>query len=161
VRWDEENHMLFSNFPEAWHNVKAGIDRLFERFGTDNHVIALTSKTNFRRDIDPTYKGNRKGQRKPLCYARCVEQLQADYKTYCFDGLEADDVMGIFATRVKGSMICSMDKDMKTIPATIFNGEKVIYGQRGRGRLLPPLPDARGRHGRWLFGVSRHRAEEG
>lgn len=126
VQWDDDNHMLFSSFPEAWHNVVAGIKQLFDRFDTDDHIIALSSRNNFRKEIDPTYKGNRKGMRKPMCYARAREELVATYVTREQDGLEADDIMGIWGSRLKGSIICSMDKDMKTVPATIWNGKEVI-----------------------------------
>lgn len=126
VRWDDDYHLLYSSYEDAWHNITNELERLFARFKTDKHVIALTSPNNFRKTIDPTYKGNRKGMRKPLCFARAKEQLRADYKTYEFDGLEADDVMGIFGSRVKDSIVCSADKDLKTVPCTVFDGKDVI-----------------------------------
>ena len=38
--------------------------------------------------------------------------------------LEADDMLGIKATRDKGCIIVSEDKDLKTIPAKVFNPAK-------------------------------------
>jgi DNA polymerase-1 len=41
--------------------------------------------------------------------------------------LEADDLMGILATRdPENTIICSIDKDMKTIPCTLYNWDKDI-----------------------------------
>jgi DNA polymerase-1 len=48
------------------------------------------------------------------------------YKTQSFPGLEADDVMGILATRPGvNCVIVSQDKDMKTIPGSVWNGEEL------------------------------------
>lgn len=125
IRWDEDYHVLFSSWEEAWHNVVAGIERLMERFDTRRHLIALSGDENFRRKIDSGYKSNRAGSRKPLCFYRAKQQLREQYETYTHDALEADDVMGIFGSRHKDSIICSADKDMKTVPATIYDGKDV------------------------------------
>lgn len=87
--------------------------------------MCISAGRNFRYDVDPTYKQNRKGTRKPLAYSAVLEKIEADYPSFKHDGLEADDVMGIFATRDSNTIICSMDKDMKTIPCTLFDGKTV------------------------------------
>jgi DNA polymerase-1 len=60
-----------------------------------------------------------------MCYWDVRERAEAVFKTKSFAGLEADDVMGILATKPsdKRRIICSADKDMKTLPATIWNGK--------------------------------------
>jgi 5'-3' exonuclease len=126
VRWDDENHVLWANEEEAWVAVKYELDKLFTRFDTKQHVIALTQGPNFRLTVDPTYKSNRAKTRKPVCYAAVRNRLQAEYRTTFLAGLEADDVMGIFATRDPSAIICSMDKDMKTIPCTLWNGKDLV-----------------------------------
>jgi hypothetical protein len=35
--------------------------------------------------------------------------------------LEADDAMGIYATKEPGHIICSPDKDMRQIPGQLFD----------------------------------------
>jgi DNA polymerase-1 len=125
VRWDEDYHVLFSSFEEAWHNIVAGVERLMERFDTKRHLIALSGDENFRRKIDSSYKSNRSGSRKPLCFFRAKQQLREQYETYTHDALEADDVMGIFGSRHKDSIVCSMDKDLKTVPCTLYDGKDV------------------------------------
>lgn len=126
VRWDAENHMLFSNSEEAWDAVSHELNKLFERFDTTTHVIALSLGRNFRHGIDPTYKHNRKGLRKPMAFAEAAKRLQREYRCVAFDGLEADDVMGIFGSRdPEDTIICSADKDMRTIPCTLWDGKDV------------------------------------
>jgi DNA polymerase-1 len=52
------------------------------------------------------------------------------YKVQTFPGLEADDVMGILATRPGvNCVIVSQDKDMKTLPATVWDGELTTYSE--------------------------------
>jgi DNA polymerase-1 len=128
VRWDDQNHVLYSNVEECWDNVKAMLDRIFERFSSTDHALCFTSAPNFRRElIDPTYKAAR-GQRKPLCYAALRERVDGNYNTVSYPGLEADDVMGILATKPgqRDNIIVSQDKDMKTIPTTVWDGKDLI-----------------------------------
>jgi DNA polymerase-1 len=125
VRWDDNYHILFSDFDDAWPNVELAFTRLFERFGTDNHVAALTTGRNFRYEVDPTYKGNRAETRKPLCFWRVREEMEKQYNVVSFEGIEADDILGIFATRDPNTIVCSVDKDLKTVPCTLFDGKQV------------------------------------
>jgi 5'-3' exonuclease len=129
VRWDDQNHVLFSNANKAWDTLTDMFDRIFERFETKDHVLCFSSAPNFRFTVDPTYKNNRAGSRKPLCYKAMRQKVEGFYKCKAFPTLEADDVMGILATKPrKGTMriIVSQDKDMKTIPVTIWNGKDLV-----------------------------------
>lgn len=128
IRWDEDNHVLYSSPELAWVNFEAMIKRIFERFETDDHALTFSSSNNFRYDVDPTYKANRKGARKPMCYAQVREMADQHYNTLSMDGLEADDVMGILATKPGAAqkIIVSQDKDMKTIPGTLWTGKDLL-----------------------------------
>lgn len=133
IQWDDQNHVLQANENEAWKNFVKSIERVAERFDADpvedvvlcfsgNHV-----KPNFRLAIDPNYKSNRAGKRKPLCYASLRESADDLYKTKTFPGLEADDVIGILGTQPSHEhIIVSQDKDMKTVPGLIWNGKELL-----------------------------------
>ena len=41
-------------------------------------------------------------------------------------GLEADDSMGIYATKFPGNIIASPDKDMRQIPGTLYNFDETF-----------------------------------
>jgi DNA polymerase-1 len=129
TRWDDQNHVLFTNENRAWDTLTGMIDRIFERFDTEEHVMCFSAPPNFRFTIDPTYKNNRAASRKPLCYGVMREKMDAFYKTKAMPGLEADDVMGILATKTSKAqkIIVSQDKDMKTIPTTIWNGKDLMH----------------------------------
>lgn len=92
----------------------------------DNILIALTNKEkkNWRKDIYPEYKANRKDVRKPELLVNAIEYLEENYNCISTAGLEADDVIGIEATthekgRIK--IIVSTDKDFLQIPCRQLN----------------------------------------
>lgn len=128
VRWDDWNHVLYANRGEAWANFQRMLDQLFERFETREHALTFSAPPCFRLAISPTYKGGRT-TRKPLCYADLRDDCDAHYNTISFPGLEADDVMGILATKPPGfnRIIVSQDKDMKTIPCSLLREGKVVH----------------------------------
>jgi DNA polymerase-1 len=93
------------------------IDRCWDRFFT-KPVLFLSGSSNFRYSIDKDYKGNRKAPRPPF-YDAIREYMVLEWKAEISDGYEADDVVG---TRVDPfSVICSIDKDMNTIPGFHYN----------------------------------------
>lgn len=129
TRWDEDNHVLYSSPELAWSNFEGMLGRIFDRFETKDCVLTFSSPLNFRYEVDPTYKANRKGSRKPLCFAAVKELAESNYSTLTMDGLEADDIMGILATKPGGAqrIIISQDKDLKTIPGTLWTGKDLLH----------------------------------
>lgn len=121
-------HVLSSQPERVWETLQGMLKRVFERFNTEEHVLCFSEPPNFRFGIDPTYKNNRAASRKPLCYALMREKVDAVYNTKGFPTLEADDVMGMLATQPTRSqkIIVSQDKDMKTIPTTVWNGKDLV-----------------------------------
>lgn len=110
------------------------LDNIGKRTGysRDEMVFAVSSKTNFRKRFFPTYKGNRKDVKKPIGLKDMVEYMLENsdkYQTIMIEELEADDVMGMYATapsEVSGNEVAiySQDKDLKTIPAKQWDFKK-------------------------------------
>lgn len=131
VRWDEENHMLFSNEEEAWVAVEHELFKVASHWldlteeSLKQIVICLSSPPIFRTEVDPTYKSKRGESRKPVAYTAVRERLEREYQTVKMPGLEADDVMGILSTKPgnNDTIICSFDKDMKQVPGLLWDGE--------------------------------------
>lgn len=123
---DGDTFTVTSDAGEALAGVERAIDRLTTRFETDDVLLCLSEGRNFRYDVDATYKANRKATRKPACYAEVVKRACETWPHFSHPGLEADDVLGIFASRdPKGTILCSEDKDMKTIPCTLWQQGKL------------------------------------
>jgi len=129
TRWDDQNHVIYANENEAVFNLTGMIKRIFDRFETKEHVLCFSEPPNFRFTVDPSYKNNRAASRKPLCYAALRERVKTTYRCKSMPGLEADDVMGILATKPGRTqrIIVSQDKDMKTIPTTVWTGKDLLH----------------------------------
>lgn len=104
---------------------KADVDLVIEDLGSsleaDDYVVALTDSKNFRKDVLPTYKNNRKDKRKPLALKELREYVIKKHRGIVWDNLEADDVMGIMATEPteEERIIVTIDKDLKTVPCNL------------------------------------------
>jgi DNA polymerase-1 len=100
------------------------------QFIKPNTVIlcfSCSSKTYFRHDIYPEYKAQRRSLERPQALNDVIAYLKDKYKFLEIPGLEADDVMGIYgtATTLTNPVIVSIDKDMQTVPAKVFNPDKM------------------------------------
>lgn len=82
----------------------------------------LGGSDNFRYNIYPEYKGNRKDKPKPTYLEDCRELLVTQYRANIVNGYEADDALGIAQTKYEGnSRICSLDKDLLMVPGWHWN----------------------------------------
>lgn len=82
----------------------------------------LGGSDNFRYNIYPEYKANRKDKPKPTYLEACREQLVTQYGSSIVNGIETDDMLGIRQTQLDGnSRICSLDKDLLMIAGNHFN----------------------------------------
>lgn len=78
----------------------------------------LSGESNFRYDIYPEYKANRK-QEKPIWLQDCREYLVTTWGAHVTEGYEADDALGIAAR--SNTIIASDDKDLLQIPGQHYN----------------------------------------
>lgn len=97
-------------------------EHTLDEYSTDDMLFFFSDKDNFRKHYLPDYKSNRKNIRKPTCYNALVEWAFYRYKRIKpIKYLEADDLIGIYATINEDSIIVSMDKDFKTIPGKFYD----------------------------------------
>lgn len=107
------------------------IRNMCKRFGTHKVVcfFSCDRKTNWRKQIVPTYKDNRKGKLSPIGLQGMINYMKECYPYVEEPTLEADDLIGIYATTpglATDPVICSYDKDFLTIPTRIYNSNKDI-----------------------------------
>lgn len=71
----------------------------------------------FRSEVNPQYKANRVGRRRPLHLMKCKQYLMTNHNALVAKNLEADDMLTIRATELekegKPFVIASNDKDLK------------------------------------------------
>jgi len=126
IDYGEDVIFVTSNFSEAYKAVKNEIEKIKSHFGDFAKPVLFFSDTkNFRKKISPEYKGHR-NRKKPCGYKRVINNLRIEYNVITMNELEADDVMGIYATKHTGNVIVSPDKDMKQIPGKLYNLEDTI-----------------------------------
>jgi len=106
-------------------NANTMIDNIIKNTGADDYVLYFTGKDNFRNEIYPEYKANRKGVDKPLHYKELREWLIKTRNVEVIDGMEADDALGIAQSDTStNTCICTLDKDLDMIAGKHFNWRK-------------------------------------
>ena len=109
----------FSDVLRVFHNE---LNKVTKAMMEDDFILYFSSTENFRKKIYPDYKGHRM-KRKPLGYKRLVNYCRENHNFKLIEGLEADDTIGIEATRFAdpNNIIVSPDKDMRQIPSALWN----------------------------------------
>ena len=122
VDWGDDVWSLWSDLKDAKAAFREQVERISQKLGVNNIICALSdSKANYRKNIDPSYKSNRRGTRKPVGYAAMKQWVITEYATIQKPGLEGDDCLGILATRPGNDCIMvSDDKDLKTVPGRLY-----------------------------------------
>lgn len=80
---------------------------------------------NFRNEIDPEYKANRKPEHRPTYLGEMKDYLLERHCGYVTQGCEADDFFGQAQTDAlknnKTPVVCSIDKDLKQLNGLHYN----------------------------------------
>ena len=115
---------LTMDMQQAKDTFEATIDGIKARLETNDVLCCMSDHAgNFRKQVWPDYKSNRRKSRKPVGYVAFCDWVRETYSTATRPMLEADDVMGIIASKPgnEGKVtIVSDDKDMKTIPGRLY-----------------------------------------
>ena len=118
--------LVTSHFSDAYNATKRELTKLQNKLGAFADIILFFSDSeNFRKKILPEYKGHR-NRKKPCGYKRVINELKKEYKVILKPTLEADDAMGIYATKYPGNIIASPDKDMRQIPGKLYNFDETF-----------------------------------
>ena len=126
IDWGDDTILVTSSFSDAYKATKREITKLENKFGSLSPIILFFSDAvNFRKKILAEYKGHR-NRKKPCGYKRVINALGKEYKVIIKPELEADDSMGIYATRYPDNMIVSPDKDMRQIPGQLYNFDETF-----------------------------------
>jgi DNA polymerase-1 len=121
IDWGDDVIVVSSRFSEAYDKVQRELFNIATDLGCfDDSILFFTDSINFRKRIDPAYKGHR-NRKKPCGYRRVINKLKEDYQVVMMPELEADDALGIYATKEQGHIICSPDKDMRQIPGDLYD----------------------------------------
>ncbi len=121
--WGEGLWTLHAFEEQAIAAFQTQLNSILEKVGTESCVIVFSDSENWRKDVLPTYKSNRLGVRKPMLLKFIRQWANDRFICQTVKTLEGDDLLGITATQEpKGDyVICTIDKDLKTIPGKHYN----------------------------------------
>ena len=133
-RTEDDEIQSFLYVPEAMEQIEGRVRTTAQQFNCDAFVMCFGSRTNFRKMINPAYKSNRAGKKKPLGFTACVSECCKHLDGLKLPKLEADDVCGLLATNPSylggaEGIVLSEDKDMATLPVPQINPRKLELGE--------------------------------
>jgi hypothetical protein len=115
---------------DSWENFKQLVAETVDLLFADDFVMAVKSDTNFRDDLYPLYKANRrKDPSKANNFVPHIRKLAvAEDLAIEATWREADDMLRIWAEQARAAgtdyVVVSVDKDLKCIPGTHYNIKK-------------------------------------
>ena len=125
IDWGDDVILVTSKFSDALQAATREIQKIKSHFLWDvpEVILFFSDSTNFRKEILADYKGHR-NRKKPCGYRRVINSFKITHEVIIMPTLEADDAMGIYATKNTGCTICSPDKDMRQIPGNLYDLDK-------------------------------------
>lgn len=124
INWGDGIWTLHGYEQDVIDHAMSYMQSVADKLDTQDVLLFLTGANNWRKDILPSYKSNRKDTRKPLMLPFIRQFMVDNLDATIVDTLEADDLLGIEATSTDDCIIVSEDKDLKTIPAMVYNPQK-------------------------------------
>lgn len=141
--WGNDIFTLLADVKVAKDVFKRQIEQYQKDLKIDDFICCLSDhNANFRKEVSETYKSNRKKTRKPVGYRALCDWIEENYETYRQPKLEADDCLGILATKPENVGKCvmvSQDKDLKTIPGRLYrpdNQERLTISEAEADRYF-------------------------
>lgn len=124
--WDDQTTSYDVAISESEVKTKAleHIEWLLKACSANQALLLFSdwNKRNFRFEIEPTYRNNRKSAHKPPWINVVREVLTEAFPTMVKQRLEADDAIGIEATLAakegRDVVVVSRDKDLRQVPGT-------------------------------------------
>ena len=124
INWGDGIWTLHGYEQDVIDHAMSYMQSVADKLDTQDVLLFLTGANNWRKDILPSYKSNRKDTRKPLMLPFIRQFMVDSLGAIIVDTFEADDLLGIEATSTDDCIIVSEDKDLKTIPAMVYNPQK-------------------------------------
>lgn len=137
IEFEEDIWVMSTDLAEARSAFKTQLDNILDSVEHGSYKLCLTDTENFRKTVYPEYKSNRKKTRKPMGFRPFRKWVMDTQPIIIKPTLEADDVMGIIATKPwVDAIIVSADKDLMQIPGKHLVDGKVIQVTEEEGTKL-------------------------
>jgi DNA polymerase-1 len=131
INWGDGLWTLHAHEDDVMRKVDEGMQRLIDGASAtmelEKVAVAISHTNNFRKEIADYYKANRKDTRKPMLLKFAKDYMYDEYDGIMHDNLEADDVLGLYATGKEEWGIWSLDKDLLSIPGYHYFDEAGMW----------------------------------
>jgi len=101
------------------------IENLKNKFLTNDVVLVIGDKNNWRKQCYPDYKANRKDKEKPPMYDIVLNEVFNNYDVASLPNLEADDTCRIISEDNRNyptrKILVSIDKDFHSFPCELYD----------------------------------------
>jgi len=110
------------NINTAREYLKNTMEELTVKCGCNEYVMVTGGiGSNFRYQVNPNYKANRKKQAKPIMLDKIREMCFKEFPMCYIPCLEADDTCRILLEENKDNVVVSIDKDLRTFSGKIYD----------------------------------------
>jgi DNA polymerase I len=119
IEFEPDMWALYSDHNLALEAFTDALTGICSRAPQANYRLCFSHHENFRKQLNPLYKANRRDMRKPMGFGALLRKIKEKFAPVVvqWPRLEADDVIGILATDPDAAhVIWSPDKDLKQIP---------------------------------------------
>lgn len=119
---------LYEN-PPPWEMVQKKLEGLIAHCeetcnATEPSIMFFTGANNFRFDLAKTQPYKPRMESKPYHHKNIEAFLKGNYVFRQVEGLEADDLLGIYQSNGAGkTIICSRDKDLRQLSGYLYSWE--------------------------------------
>lgn len=135
IRWERDLWTLHAFEAPGKSKLDSFLEWLVEWTEADRFTIFLSDPgDSFRKEVYPSYKGNRAGIRRPILWRPLRNHLENYYGALWEEKLEGDDMLALWATEHRDHpeerIVASIDKDLLTVCAKVVNWDKQEDGIR-------------------------------
>ena len=113
--------------------LESSINRILADTKADDYKLFLTSGGGFRKEVDPNYKANRSGMKRPILLQEARDYLIVVHEALTYDILEADDAVCIEYNKCieqgQEAVIAHIDKDINQQPGLHYRWP--LFGKDG------------------------------
>lgn len=129
VSWADED--------EAFRSFDTQVAQIVGRRRFEKILIAKSDDSgNFRKELFPEYKANRKSLKKPELLPVIKEYANDKYEVLERKRIEADDIVGIIGSDPDSKVLMqSLDKDLMQVPGFHLVDGKVVKVEEDEGEL--------------------------
>lgn len=107
------------SYYEQLRNCENIIERIQDRLKVSESILFLSGNKNFRKEIYPLYKSNRKDSERPFYLQDAKMYFLKYWNAICNDIYEADDLIAM--NHDENTIMVSNDKDFYTVGGNLYN----------------------------------------